>query len=156
MNAFHRDGLKAQGVRFRALRRSLDPGTRELLDSKERLFFAHVVQLTDRIRQEVEIGPVFTLERLTADPAEADRLLAHLSAGALSFPPQLFREEYAKPVMTHSAGKTTDDPEEIFRGWEPWQRRAFCSILSAEARTIYGDLGYDLGSLIRSPSGARE
>jgi len=156
MSAFYRDGLKEQGVRFRTIRKSLDPGTRELLDSREKLFFAHVVQMTDRIRREVEVGPVFTLERLTADPAEADRLLAHLSAGGLSFPPQLFREEYAKPVMIHSAGKTTDDPEEIFLGWEPWQRRAFCSILSAEARTIYQELGYDLGFLTRPTSGARE
>lgn len=138
-------GRRYYGLNYRALRRGLSPGLREVLHDEERLFFVHVMGLVNRVVAEQDAAPVFTLEDLSREPSGLARLLAHLSDGSVSAGPLLDSEVWHRPVNSRFPEATAGrDPRAAFDALPDWGRAAFSALLDPAARAAYDALGYDL------------
>ncbi len=145
------EGFNSDDVDYRRLEGSLDEPLKRLLKGKERLFFAHVMELVNSVSEENALGPVCTLEGLVSEPGQVQELVRHLSNGELSFPASLFDRDWRNPVNRHAGdhapGEPGNIPEDIFVSLPGWQQEAFRALLGPHARTLYEDLGYDLSFL---------
>jgi hypothetical protein len=119
----------------------------EAMGSRRRLYFLYGVLQVLRVIEEQRVGPIFTLERLTTERDEVNRLLRHLSQGELAFDPETLEASYSQPTISHSPTKQTDDPAQVFASFEPSEQATFRQFLLPEARKLYEELGYDLSFL---------
>ena len=144
LGVLHQRGFASYGLSPRRLRHSLPRGLRAAFDDEEKLFFVHVMGLVNRIRLETQLGPVFTLERLSGEVEAVHELLDHLSAGELTFPEEVLERLWARPLNPHASPDQPRDPKDAFARWPSWQREAFATLLEPEARALYESLGFDL------------
>lgn len=142
-------GISRYPLDYDALRATLPRDLLKLFDSKEKLFFAHMMSLVNVVTKEKEIGPLFKMEKLTSDFEELNRLLHFLSHGELKFEPQMIETLFNKPLVSHrnfpkAISRTASENFELLTGW---QQEAFERLLDPEARKVYESLGYDFSFL---------
>lgn len=113
------------------------------LKEPAQLIFADFVHLTNRVIQEADL-PLFTMERLTTEPQELNRLLSILSGGLLSFD-SFEHIEFRRRTVSHAESEFL--PKQVFANMPGWQTTLIREILSHPAREVYESLGYDLSFL---------
>jgi hypothetical protein len=141
-----RDSYLKNPITHMRVKMSFEPQLRRLLNTRERRLFAYqAMPFVNFIKNQVEAGPVFTMEALTKNFEEVNKLVNFLSNGELEFTLEMLAPIFDTPVVAHRKKKAGPrDPEEIFASWPEWQRELFRTLLLPEAKQLYQDLGYDL------------
>lgn len=116
---------------------------RNWLKTEEELFFVHLMSLVNVVTVEQTVGPIYPIEKLSAHPAESQKLLDYLSNNRLRFEPGLLDAIFNKPVVSHTGSNAPKDPCSVYQSIPEWQQRAFRSLLSEEAKSTYEELSYD-------------
>ncbi len=138
-------GIDNYNLDFEHIENSLDDRLKGRLNTKKQLFFVHVMDCVNIIKYEADLGPLFTMERLTKDTGELNNLLRYLSNGELEFKPAMLEGAFSKQINPHQ--KCSDhhiSVKEIYESLPEWQKKAFSYLLNPTSNQLYQDLGYDL------------
>jgi len=130
-----------------AFLRSAAPPELMWIKTEKQLFFLHAARMANNILDEVEVGPVYTMEALTSDQDEVKALLRYLSDGELDFDPATLDQVFDRRLISHSGHEQAQEPHEAFQALPEWQREIFKTVLDPAARAIYERLGYDFSFL---------
>ena len=127
--------------------REVAPRELAWIETEEHLFFLHAARMPNNVLDEVQVGPLYRMETLTADRNEVRGLLRHISGGELDFDPGTLDRVFDRTVMSHAGREQAQRPREAFERFAGWQREILAAALDPAARAIYERLGYDLGFL---------
>ena len=112
-------------------------------DYESLCFYEVCGQLLAAITKEEALGvPVFTMEALTGDPAEVNRLFAYVSDGRCLLDEAAIARVQQRPVGNHA--RKTMGPKEIFGSWSKDWQDAFMALVGPEERALYRKHGYEL------------
>lgn len=140
-NLAKRAGIDSYELDYRFLR-SVAPPALDWLKTKEHLFFLHTSRMANNILKEVEVGPVFKMEALTADPNQVRTLLHHLTGSELDFHAAMLDSLFGQRLVSHSNLDHPQKPETAFTQLAEWQQDIFRAAFDPKARAIYERLGY--------------